>query len=57
MTGLLVTWPNVIVMDELTISKIDENWDIYGLGTLIPSPSLKYKSLIINDGAVVDKGF
>ena len=50
-------WPNVIVMDELTISKIDENWDTYGLGTLIPSPSLKYKSLIINDGAVVDKGF
>jgi hypothetical protein len=44
-------------MDELTISKIDENWDTYGLGTPIPSPSLKYKSLIINKGAVVDKGF
>jgi 4-hydroxy-3-polyprenylbenzoate decarboxylase len=50
-------WPNIIVMDELTISKIDENWDKFRLGTLIQSPSRKYRSLIINDGAVVNEGF
>lgn len=50
-------WPNIIVMDELTINKVDENWNNYGLGSLIPSPSIKYKSLIINNGAVVNKGF
>jgi 4-hydroxy-3-polyprenylbenzoate decarboxylase len=50
-------WPNIIVMDELTCSKIDENWDNYGLGNLIPSPSRKYRSLIINDRAVVNEGF
>jgi 4-hydroxy-3-polyprenylbenzoate decarboxylase len=50
-------WPNIIVMDELTINKIDENWDNYGLGPMIQSPSCKYRSLIINDGAVVNEGF
>jgi 4-hydroxy-3-polyprenylbenzoate decarboxylase len=45
-------WPNVIVMDEDTIRKIDEEWDKFGLGTLIPSPSGKYNALIINTGAV-----
>jgi 4-hydroxy-3-polyprenylbenzoate decarboxylase len=50
-------WPNIIVMDELTINKVNEKWDNYGLGPLIPSPSHKYRSLIINDGAFVYKGF
>lgn len=46
-------WPNILVMDDEVISKIDGNWDLYGLGSMIPSPSLRYKSLKINDGATV----
>jgi len=50
-------WPNIIVMDETTIRKVDEKWEEYGLGVLVSSPSRKYRSLIINDGAMVNKGF
>ena len=45
-------WPNVIVMDDQTISSIDDKWKYLGLGPLIHSPSLVYKSLVINNGAV-----
>ena len=45
-------WPNVIVMDDQTINSIDDKWKHLGLGPLIHSPSLVYKSLVINDGAV-----
>jgi 4-hydroxy-3-polyprenylbenzoate decarboxylase len=55
--GFKRDWPNIIVMDESTIRKVDENWEKYGLGTLVPSPSLKYRALILNDGAVVHEGF
>jgi 4-hydroxy-3-polyprenylbenzoate decarboxylase len=57
MDGFDRNWPNVIVMDETTIRKVDENWEKFGLGPLLPSPSSKYKSLIISEGAVVNKGF
>jgi 4-hydroxy-3-polyprenylbenzoate decarboxylase len=50
-------WPNVIVMDEDTMKKVDEKWEKYGLGPLLPSLSRKYRSLILNDGAIVHKGF
>jgi 4-hydroxy-3-polyprenylbenzoate decarboxylase len=46
-------WPNVIVMDENTIRNIDQKWEKFGLGALIHSPSEKYRTLIINQGAVV----
>ena len=45
-------WPNVIVMDDLTIKSIDTKWENLGLGPLISSPSLIYKSLVINSGAI-----
>ncbi len=45
-------WPNVIVMDDRTIRSVDEKWPDLGLGLLVPSPSLIYKSLVINSGAV-----
>ncbi|MCX6284518.1 MAG: UbiD family decarboxylase, partial [Bacteroidetes bacterium] len=45
-------WPNVIVMDEKTISTIDSKWNSLGLGSQVPSPSLQFKSLVISDGAV-----
>ncbi len=55
--GFKRDWPNIIVMDETTIRKVDENWEKYGLGHLLPSPSLKYRALILNDGAIVQGGF
>jgi len=45
-------WPNVVTMDNKTIKAIDEKWESLNLGDLIESPSLKFKSLIIGDGAV-----
>jgi 4-hydroxy-3-polyprenylbenzoate decarboxylase len=55
--GFSRDWPNIIVMNDSTICKIDENWKKYGLGPFISSPSLKYRRLILNDGAVVKEGF
>lgn len=46
-------WPNVVVMDEDTIRKVDEMWDKLGLGSYLLSPSLKYRALVRNEGAVV----
>jgi 4-hydroxy-3-polyprenylbenzoate decarboxylase len=46
-------WPNVIIMDDETIRAIDQKWDNLGLGPFIPSPSLQYKSLVVNKGAVM----
>jgi len=43
-------WPNVVVMDINTIETIDKNWDKYGLGKFIPSPSLKYRKLNQSEG-------
>jgi 4-hydroxy-3-polyprenylbenzoate decarboxylase len=45
-------WPNVIVMDEETIREVDRKWPSYGLGPLLPSPSVKFKSLVFKTGAV-----
>ena len=45
-------WPNVTVMDDPTIHAVDERWSSLGLGPLVPSPSLNYKLLNINQGAV-----
>jgi 4-hydroxy-3-polyprenylbenzoate decarboxylase len=46
-------WPNVIIMDELTIKAVDSKWPNLGLGPHIASPSLVNKALVINPGAVV----
>lgn len=51
--GFTRNWPNVIVMDDTTISKIDQQWGSLQLGSFIPSPSLQFKSLVINPGATV----
>ncbi len=51
--GFTRNWPNVIVMDDTTISKIDQQWGSLQLGSFIPSPSLHFKSLVINPGATV----
>jgi 4-hydroxy-3-polyprenylbenzoate decarboxylase len=48
-------WPNVIVMDEETIREVDKKWPGLGLGGLLPSPSLKYRMLVKNPGAIVNQ--
>ncbi len=45
-------WPNIVTMDDTTIDAIDRKWPALGLGEFIPSPSLKYKSLVGGKGAV-----
>jgi 4-hydroxy-3-polyprenylbenzoate decarboxylase len=50
--GFKRQWPNVLAMDDCTIEEVDANWGKLGLGAFIPSPSLRYKILIKNDGAV-----
>lgn len=40
--NFLRPWPNIIVMDQDTIQKVDEKWDKLGIGPMVPSPSLKY---------------
>lgn len=45
-------WPNVVVVDDETIKLVDNKWKKYGLGDFIKSPSLKYKSLLFEGGAV-----
>jgi len=44
-------WPNVIVMDEATITRVDERWNTLELGSFLPSPSLVYRKLVKNSGA------
>lgn len=48
-------WPNIIVMDEEIIKKVDANWEKYKVGTFLPSPSLQYKKLVFNKGAVMTR--
>lgn len=48
-------WPNIICMDEGTISAIDEKWPLLSLGQLLLSPSLKYRRQLYKGGAVVSE--
>jgi 4-hydroxy-3-polyprenylbenzoate decarboxylase len=50
--GFKRQWPNVLVMDDETIDHVDSVWDKLDLGSFIPSPSLNYKRLVKNEGAV-----
>ncbi len=45
-------WPNVVTMDDATISLVDRKWDLNEMGEMLPSPSLKYKTLVKGGGAV-----
>jgi 4-hydroxy-3-polyprenylbenzoate decarboxylase len=46
-------WPNIIVADNVTIKKIDDKWPSLGIGELITSPSLRYKTQLYRGGATV----
>lgn len=48
-------WPNVIVSDNKTINKIDNKWEKLELGDFIQSPSLKFKNMILSEGASVKR--
>jgi 4-hydroxy-3-polyprenylbenzoate decarboxylase len=50
--NFLRDWPNVVTMDEKTISSIDKKWNELGLGEFIQSPSMKYIPLVKGAGAV-----
>jgi 4-hydroxy-3-polyprenylbenzoate decarboxylase len=47
-------WPNIIVADKETIKAVDEKWDQLGIGSFIPSPSLKFKDQLYGEEAVVN---
>jgi 4-hydroxy-3-polyprenylbenzoate decarboxylase len=49
-------WPNIVLMDDETIKKIDNFWDRLNLGPFVKSPSEFYKPLVPNDGAILKKG-
>jgi 4-hydroxy-3-polyprenylbenzoate decarboxylase len=45
-------WPNVLVMDDETIKRVDTIWEDLNLGEFVKSPSLIYKDYITNNGAI-----
>ena len=47
-------WPNIIVADDATIAAVDEKWNNLGIGAFIPSPSLKFKSQMYGEEAIVN---
>ena len=47
-------WPNIIVAGNATIKAVDEKWDALGIGKFILSPSLKFKSQMYGEEAVVN---
>ncbi len=51
--GFQRDWPNILISDAPTIESVDKLWDSLGLGTFIPSPSLRYKKQYETGGAVV----
>ena len=48
-------WPNIICSDDQTIQSVDEKWDNLNIGPFIPSPSLKYRDQIYNEGAIANE--
>jgi len=46
-------WPNVVVSDKRTIEHIDSRWTKLTGKEFVPSPSLKYLSLVVGEGASV----
>ena len=48
-------WPNIIVMNDEIIDRVDERWQMLGLGNFISSPSLRYRGQLLPGGAVVEE--
>ena len=47
-------WPNIIIADDATIRSVDDKWPLLDIGAFIPSPSLKFKSQMYGEEAVVE---
>jgi 4-hydroxy-3-polyprenylbenzoate decarboxylase len=45
-------WPNILISDQATISRIDEIWSGLGLGPFLSSPSLKYIPQMYGQAAI-----
>lgn len=49
-------WPNIIAADDQTIASVDKKWTEMGLGNLIISPSLRYKTQLYGgEASVLDR--
>lgn len=46
-------WPNILASDDATIQSVNEKWPQLGLGDMIISPSLKYKTQLYGQEAAV----
>ncbi|MCD6013871.1 MAG: menaquinone biosynthesis decarboxylase [Flavipsychrobacter sp.] len=46
-------WPNILASDDQTIASVDTKWPELGLGNLIISPSLRYKTQLYGGEASV----
>ncbi len=44
-------WPNIVTSDEATINLVDRRWSKYGIGEIISSPSKRYSTLRLSEGA------
>jgi 4-hydroxy-3-polyprenylbenzoate decarboxylase len=44
--GFTRRWPNIVCSCNETIESVNIKWESFGIGTFIPSPSLKYLALI-----------
>jgi 4-hydroxy-3-polyprenylbenzoate decarboxylase len=47
--GTPAEFPNVVTMDEATISLVDAKWNSYNVGAFVPSPSRRYERLLLSD--------
>ncbi|MBN9483613.1 MAG: menaquinone biosynthesis decarboxylase [Bacteroidetes bacterium 43-93] len=47
-------WPNIIAADEATIKAVDAKWQELNLGSLITSPSMRYKHQMYGEEAEVE---
>ncbi len=44
-------WPNIVTSDKATIALVDSRWEEYGIGERLPSPSERYHTLQLCEGA------
>lgn len=49
--GSPARWPNVVTSSEATVELVDGRWFEYGIGGFIPSPSRRYRRLVLSDKA------
>jgi 4-hydroxy-3-polyprenylbenzoate decarboxylase len=46
-------FPNVVASSQRTVDLVDSRWSEYGLGGFIPSPSRRYRRLLMSDKAEI----